>query len=126
MLKQGKTTSSKLPRPQESCQLSTCSMLSNLLESTLIAHHSHTTYQFYMMYFKFGQLQPITIIRITLNSTHLDLVIADKSKLLGASFHLGMNFVHHDPCYSIFWRTQPTFDYVPPWPNHKEIPSTWA
>ena len=73
------------------------------------------------LYFKFGQQQSVTSVPITLRSTNLDLVIADPSRLFGASAHLAINFEHQDPRYSVFWSTQPTAGYLQG-PSTKKFP----
>ena len=49
---------------------------------------------------------------MTLNSTPLDPVVQDESKLLGTSLHHGLNFTHRDSRFTVFWQTRPTFDFL--------------
>ena len=49
---------------------------------------------------------------MTLNSTPLDPVVQDESKLLGTSLHHGLNFTHRDSRFTVFWQTWPTFDFL--------------
>ena len=86
MPKQGKITLYTPLKAQVSCLPTTDSMIKIfwfylLIESTFIANDRRTIHHFYYMYFKFGQLQPINTAPMTLNSMHLDLVIADESKI---------------------------------------------
>ena len=68
--------------------------VSSSIESMFVTNDTHSTYQYYFIYFKFGQQQAVTLIPISLSSTNLYLQIADPSQLLGVSIHLAINFKH--------------------------------
>ena len=85
--------------------------LSQSIETQFATSDHNTTYHYFFVYFKFGQMKTI-VPPITMQSLNLDLVVADSSILLGASIHVALNFAHIDPRYSVFWSTDNTASYL--------------
>lgn len=47
-----------------------------------------------------------------MQSLNLDIVVVDRSLILGACIHLALNFSHNDARYSIFWGSNTTTSYL--------------
>lgn len=71
-----------------------------------------SSYRFYFAYYKFGQQHIIPHGRPTLSNCRLDLVVDKPSKILCASLHFAVNFVHINSEYSLFWSRVDTAQYA--------------
>ena len=67
----------------------------------------NNTYQYLFLYFKFGQMKTI-IPPISMQSLNFDIVVADRSLILGTCIHVARNFSHNDARYFIFWGSNTT------------------
>ena len=81
--------------------------LSRSIETQFLTSNHNTTYRYFFVYFKFGQMKTI-VPPNSMQSLNLDIVVADRSLILGASIHVALNFSHNDPRFSVFWRSNTT------------------
>ena len=49
---------------------------------------------------------------LSLHSLNLDKVVADPSRILGASIHVALNFSHNNRTFSVFWSSDNTAPYL--------------
>ena len=84
--------------------------LSRSIETQFQTSDHNTTYRYFFVYFKFRQMKTI-VPPISTQSLNLDIVVADKSLILGASIHVALNFSHNDPGFSMFWSSN-TISYL--------------